>query len=156
MGEDDEIDKKGKEMIDADASTELSSNRTALSFQRTVMSGDRTLMSVIRTSLSLISFGFTIYEVFRSLVSKGAAETNAPRNMGLTLVSLGILMLILGLVNHMQLTRSLQQRRARLFELGIIHHTAKIEISTATAIAFLLLLVGIFAIMRIAFHIGPI
>lgn len=38
-----------------------------LSFQRTRMSADRTLRSVIRTSLALIGFGFTIYNVFRSL-----------------------------------------------------------------------------------------
>ncbi len=143
-------------LIDNDASTELSSNRTALSFQRTVMSGDRTLMSVIRTSLSLISFGFTIYEAFRSFLKNSSLQTDAPRNMGIALVSLGILMLTLGLFNHWQLTRSLRQRRARLFELGIIHHTARIEVSTATAVAFLLLFVGVFAIVRIIFHTGPI
>jgi putative membrane protein len=144
-------------LISDDVSTELSSNRTAMSFQRTVMSGDRTLMSVVRTSLSLISFGFTIYEAFRSLLKETAGgHTEAPRNMGLALISLGILLLLLGLLNHWQLTRSLRERRERLFELGIMHHTAKIQVSSATLVALLLLLVGIFAIVRIALHTGPI
>jgi putative membrane protein len=48
-------------------SVELSARRTGMSFQRTRMSADRTLMSVMRTSLSLISFGFTIYQFFKSV-----------------------------------------------------------------------------------------
>ena len=48
-------------------SVELSSRRTGMSFQRTRLSAERTLMSVIRTSLSLISFGFTIFQVFKSM-----------------------------------------------------------------------------------------
>jgi putative membrane protein len=144
-------------LIDGDAATELSSNRTALSFQRTVMSADRTLMSVVRTSLSLISFGFTIYEAFRSLLKETAGgQSEAPRNMGFALISLGILLLLLGLFNHWQLTRSLRARRQRLFGLGIIHHTATIEVSSATLVALLLLLVGLLAIVRIAFHAGPL
>ena len=34
------------------------------------MSADRTLMSIIRTSLSLISFGFTIFQFFRSCATR--------------------------------------------------------------------------------------
>ena len=59
-------------------SVELSSRRTGMSFQRTRMSADRTLMSVIRTSLSLISFGFTIFQVFRE--ASGRRHAGARRS----------------------------------------------------------------------------
>ena len=144
------------EFINGDPAVELSSNRTAMSFQRTALSTDRTLMSVVRTSLSLISFGFTIYEAFRSLASKVDVPSDAPRRMGISLVSLGIAMLVLGLINHWQLTASLIERRRRLFALGIVHHTAPIRISTTSVVALLLLLLGVAAIARIAFHVGPL
>ena len=74
-----------------------------MSFQRTRMSADRTLMSVIRTSLSLISFGFTIYQVFEKLRDAGTlTHAAAPRNFGITLVLLGIVMLVVGIVYHVQ------------------------------------------------------
>jgi putative membrane protein len=78
-------------------SVELSARRTGMSFQRTRMSADRTLMSVIRTSLSLISFGFTIFQVFGKLRDAGTlTHAAAPRNFGITLVALGIVMLVVG------------------------------------------------------------
>jgi putative membrane protein len=61
------------------------------------MSADRTLMSAIRTSLSLISFGFTIFQAFRSLPKEWAANVvpaNAGRNFGLALVMLGAAVLV--------------------------------------------------------------
>src|ERR1700754_1974113 len=84
-------------------SVELSALRTGMAFQRTRMSADRTLMSVIRTSLSLISFGFTIYQVFEKLRDHNViAHAGAGRNFGTTLVGLGIVMLIGGIVYHLQ------------------------------------------------------
>ena len=84
-------------------SVELSSRRTGMSFQRTRMSADRTLMSVIRTSLSLISFGFTIYQVFEKLRDQNViTHAGAARNFGVTLVALGILMLVGGIIYHLQ------------------------------------------------------
>jgi putative membrane protein len=84
-------------------SVELSSRRTGMSFQRTRMSADRTLMSVIRTSLSLIGFGFTIFQVFEKLRDQAViTHAAAPRNFGIALIALGILMLIGGIVYHLQ------------------------------------------------------
>ncbi len=69
-----------------------------MSFQRTRMSADRTLMSVIRTSLSLISFGFTIFQVFRKLQQANVlAHSVAARNFGIALVLLGIAMQVVGI-----------------------------------------------------------
>src|SRR5262245_27483890 len=90
--------------LSEDISVELSSRRTGMSFQRTRMSADRTLMSVIRTSLSLIGFGFTIFQFFQKLKDAGTlAHAAAPRNFGVALVALGILMLIGGIIYHLKL-----------------------------------------------------
>ena len=92
-------------------SVELSSRRTGMSFQRTRMSADRTLMSIIRTSLSLISFGFTIFQVFEKLRDQSIITHGAPaRNFGVTLVALGILMLVGGIVYHLQFMSELRER----------------------------------------------
>ena len=76
------------------------------------MSADRTLMSVIRTSLSLISFGFTIFQVFEKardhdLITHAAA----PRNFGIALVGLGVLMLVGGIIYHGQFMIELREER---------------------------------------------
>src|SRR5262252_11094942 len=85
------------------ASHELAARQTGMSFQRTRLSGDRTLMSVIRTSLSLIGFGFTIFQFFQKLRDQSIITgAQAPRNFGFALVILGIAMLILGIVYHVQ------------------------------------------------------
>src|SRR5678816_305830 len=93
-----------------DSSTLLSMRRTGMSFQRTRMSADRTLMSVIRTSISLISFGFTIAQFFSKLKQADmlGGSPNAPRNFGLALVWLGIGMLVIGIVYHLQFMRGLR------------------------------------------------
>jgi putative membrane protein len=84
-------------------SVELSARRTGMSFQRTRMSADRTLMSVVRTSLSLIGFGFTIFQFFEKLRDAGTLTHGAaPRHFGVALVALGILMLIGGIIYHVQ------------------------------------------------------
>ena len=95
--------------------TEMSMRRTGMSFQRTRMSDDRTLMSVIRTSLSLIGFGFTIYQAFQKLRDAGAiASAAAPRNFGIALVTLGILMLIIGMARHVKFMRELNATRSAM------------------------------------------
>src|ERR1700728_1073623 len=87
-----------------DVNTELAARRTGMSFQRTRMSADRTLMSVIRTSLSLIGFGFTIAQVFQKLRDQDIiTKAAAPRNFGLALVGLGIVMLVIANVYHVQI-----------------------------------------------------
>src|SRR5262245_62084141 len=87
--------------ISADASVELSARRTGMSFQRTRMSADRTLMSIIRTSLSAISFGFTIFQFFQKLEeSKVLSGARPARNFGATLVTIGVAMLVVGIIYH--------------------------------------------------------
>ena len=93
-------------------SVELSSRRTGMSFQRTRMSADRTLMSVIRTSLSLISFGFTIFQVFTNWLKNPDAPLarEAPRNFGIALVMVGILLLMAGIAYHVRYMTGVARR----------------------------------------------
>jgi putative membrane protein len=86
-----------------DVNIELAARRTGMAFQRTRLAEDRTLMAVIRTALSLIGFGFTIYQFFQRLREQEViARATAPRQFGVALVALGIVMLVLGIDYHVQ------------------------------------------------------
>jgi uncharacterized membrane protein YidH (DUF202 family) len=136
--------------------TEMSMRRTGMSFQRTRMSADRTLMSVIRTSLSLISFGFTIFQVFQKLRDQDLLTNAAPaRNFGMALVALGIGMLVVGIVYHVQFMLGLREERKAMTEEGLIHGESNFPPSMILITAVILLLIGIFAIISMAFQIGP-
>src|SRR5512137_2208855 len=139
-----------------DTATELSARRTGMSFQRTRLSADRTLMSVMRTSLSLISFGFTISQVFAKLheaqVVKSAA---AAHNFGLALVLIGTLMLLLGIVYHLQFMVGLRRERAQMKADGLIHGESAFPVSLTLIVAVALLAIGLFAIASMVFSIGP-
>jgi putative membrane protein len=137
-------------------SVELSSRRTGMSFQRTRMSADRTLMSVIRTSLALIGFGFTIFQFFEKLKDAGTLSgTHAARNFGLALVALGIAMLVLGIVYHVQFMLGLRHERHEMAAQGLIRGESKFPVSLTLITAAVLLLVGIAAIVSMIFDTGP-
>src|SRR5262245_9045210 len=130
-----------------DASTELSSRRTGMSFQRTRMSADRTLMSVIRTSLSLISFGFTIHQVFQKMMDQSHPGMAGPaRNFGVTLVLLGVGMLVLGIVYHLQFMRGLRHERSAMMAAGLVHGESHFPVSMTLITALILLAIGVAAI----------
>jgi putative membrane protein len=137
-------------------SVELSARRTGMSFQRTRMSADRTLMSVIRTSLSLISFGFTIFQVFQKLRDAGTlAHAAAPRNFGVALVALGIVMLIVGIIYHVQFMIGLRNERAAMKADGLIHAESRYPVSFTLVTALILLVIGLAAIFSMVFDVGP-
>jgi putative membrane protein len=137
-------------------SVELSSRRTGMSFQRTRMSADRTLMSVIRTSLSLISFGFTIFQVFEKLRDHNVITHAASgRNFGVALVALGILMLLGGIIYHVQFMVGLRSEREALREAGLVHAQSQFPVSLTLITAGVLLFVGVAAITSMLFRIGP-
>ena len=137
-------------------SVELSSRRTGMSFQRTRLSSDRTLMSVMRTSLSLISFGFTINQVFQKLhESQVVTSAAAARNFGLALVLIGTLMLLLGIVYHLQFMTGLRHERAQMKADGLIHGESAFPVSLTLIVAVALLAIGLFAIASMVFNIGP-
>jgi len=137
-------------------SHELSARQTGMSFQRTRLSADRTLMSVIRTSLSLIGFGFTIYQVFEKLYeSQVLKNARAPRHFGEALVILGICMLVLGIGYHIGFMLDLRRLRKAMRLEGLIHGESQFPASMTLIVAVMLLLVGIFAIGSMVFHVGP-
>jgi len=137
-------------------SVELSSRRTGMSFQRTRMSADRTLMSVIRTSLSLISFGFTIFQVFQKLRDQSIiTHAGASRNFGVTLVGLGILMLIVGIIYHIRFMLGLRDERKAMMADGLVHGESKFPPSFTLITATILLFIGIAAIVSMVFQTGP-
>ena len=140
-----------------DISVELSRRRTGMSFQRTRMSADRTLMSVIRTSLSLISFGFTIFQFFEKLKESSVLKTgtHGPRTFGTTLVWIGIGMLVLGIVYHVQFMIGLRKTREQMHADGLIHAESHFPVSLTLIVAVLLLGLGIFALLSMSFGIGP-
>lgn len=134
--------------------TEMSMRRTGMSIQRTRMSADRTLMSVIRTALSLIAFGFTIYQAFQKLFEAGVLHrAQAPRNFGLTLILLGVLLLAGGVVNHIRFAVELRRTRATMKGSGLIHGESDYPVSITFLTAAGLLLVGLGAVAAIVFDI---
>jgi uncharacterized membrane protein YidH (DUF202 family) len=139
----------------SDERTEMAMRRTGMAIHRTRMAADRTLMAFIRTSLSLIGFGFTINEVFKKAIETGAIHNaQSARNFGLTLIVLGILLLVGGILRHMQFARELRARRQELIEDHLIHGQSSYPISTTLLTAIALLLVGVLAVASIVFDIS--
>lgn len=137
-------------------SVELSARRTGMSFQRTRMSADRTLMSVIRTSLSLIGFGFTIFQFFGKLVESGVLKhAMAAHRFGLALVLLGVGMLIVGIVYHVNFMLGLRRERDQMKADGLVHAESAYPISLTLIVALALLAIGMFALVSMLFGIGP-
>jgi len=139
-----------------DVNTELAARRTGMSFQRTRLAEDRTLMAVIRTSLSLIGFGFTIFQFFQRLREQDVITTAAaPRHFGEALVILGVAMLILGIIYHVQFMFGLRRLRQSMHEEGLIHAETVFPVSLTLITAFLLLVIGVAAILSMEFKVGP-
>jgi putative membrane protein len=139
-----------------DVNTELAARRTGMAFQRTRLAEDRTLMAVIRTSLSLIGFGFTIAQVFQKLREQDViTKAAAPRNFGIALVGLGIVMLVLGIVYHAQFMLGLRRLRESMRAEGLIHGESVFPVSLTLITALILLVIGLAAIMSMVFHVGP-
>jgi putative membrane protein len=136
---------------------ELASRRTGMAFQRTRMSADRTLMAVIRTALSLIGFGFTIYQIFKKLYEANLLRSGgSARNFGAALVLLGVAMVVIGIVYHLQFMASLRRMRAAMVQSGLIHGESGFPVSMTLIVAIILLVIGMTAIVAIVGGEGPL
>lgn len=141
----------------ATSRTEMAKRRTGMAFQRTRMSADRTLMSVIRTSLALISFGFTIFQVFRRLSDQAVLTGAGPAsNFGTALVALGVGMLVIGMIYHVHFMYGLRQELNDMVEADLIHGDKGFPPSLTLITAIILLLIGVAAIVSMVFEIGPL
>jgi len=81
------------------------------SWIRTRLSIERTMMSALRTAVSLIGFGFAIVQFFQRLEQlpgvRAAAYPNAPRDLGLALISCGVLALLIAVWQYLWIIRYL-------------------------------------------------
>jgi|GEM_PF-157180 len=136
--------------------TDLSKHRTGMSIERTRFSADNTLMAVIRTSLSMIGFGFTLQQTFEKLREAGTIhDASAPRNFGVSLIALGILVLCGGIWRHINFGVGLRHKRRVLLEEQLVSPDTEYPFSITLVAAILLLAIGLLAIASIAFNISP-
>ena len=79
---------------------------------RTALSSEQTLMSWVRTSLSLFTFGFSITQFFYYLEQQQEDShfSAGPRRLGISLIGVGILVLILAMVEHVQRLRKMREQ----------------------------------------------
>lgn len=77
---------------------------------RTLLALDRTLLAWIRTSLTLIAFGFTLAKFVHDLIAIGSLhliDAKYPRELGITLMVLGIIGLLAGAIDYWRSARRL-------------------------------------------------
>lgn len=138
------------------ASTELAARRTGMAFQRTRLAADRTLMAVIRTSLSLLSFGFTIHKVFDQLKeAKMIAHAASGRHFGFTLVLIGALVMLMGIVYHSWFMHALREQRRQLRVEGLLHGESPFPPSMTLVAALVLLALGVATALSMIYSVGP-
>jgi putative membrane protein len=151
------MDKASSDPLFPDSpSTELATRRTGLAFQRTRLAAERTLMAVIRTSLSLISFGFTIHKVFEGLKDGNVITgSSAGRNFGSTLVVIGLMVLLAGVLYHVWFMVALRHERKALKKQGLVHGESPFPPSMTLFAATLLLVLGTVTAAGMVYGIGP-
>lgn len=156
MSSDDAKESAG-ELLAGNPSLQMGARRTGMAYQRTRLSAERTLMSVIRTSLSLIGFGFTIFQVFSSAqsLSQASIGANAPRNFSTALVAMGIGMLVVGIVYHINFMLALRADREEGIAAAQIRGISPYPVSMTLVVACALLLLGILAISSMVFDLHP-
>jgi putative membrane protein len=115
--------------------------RVVAALVRTAFSSEQTLMSWMRTALSLFTFGFTITQFFYYLEeTRPDVDLSAgPRRLGIALVTAGLAVLLLALVEHVR-------RIQRLQKLGLPDDT---EIGLPIGSTVALLLTGVVALVTI-------
>ena len=94
----------------------------------------------------MIGFGFTFYKFLQYLQQEGAAplmRLQGPRNLGLTLIGLGVVSLALATVHYW------------LFMKRVGASDGKSPVTVTLAVASVVALVGLFAVMNVLFAIGP-
>ena len=120
-----------------------------LAKQRNRDAAERTLMSWIRTCLSLISFGFGLDKIIAA-IDRAATSGDVQAQRGVQLVAAGFVLTgILAMVGA-----TIQYRR----ELRRLHHNDyvyrdKPQLAAATAV--LITLIGVVALLLVAFGPGP-
>jgi putative membrane protein len=116
------------------------SDATSLAVDRTRLAFERTTMAWVRTATSLISFGFSVYKFFQ-VAEKGdvSGRLIGPREFALIMISIGILSLLIGTVQHIFSMR------------GMRHHYvgAKVPRSLAVLVGALVSVLGVLALITV-------
>lgn len=114
---------------------------------RTAFSSERSLMAWMRTSVSLYSFGFTITKFVDYLERQGEGSqfSEGPRQLGLALICMGLLVLVLAVVEHMR-------RLAKMTQLGL-PPISRFPLPVVAAVA--LFAVGVATLIGIACNWSP-
>ena len=106
---------------------------------RTAFSSEQTLMSWMRTSVSLFTFGFSIAQFFHYLgdQQEGAQLSAGPRRLGLSLISLGILALVLAMVEHVHRLRTMQEHGLQRFTQYLLPLGSAVTLLVIGIVAFI-------------------
>ena len=64
-------------------------------------------------------------------------------------------MLVLGIIYHVQFMLGLRHLRESMREEGLIHGESVFPVSLTLITALILLIIGVAAIISMAFHVGP-
>jgi len=84
---------------------------TTLAFERTRIAYERTMMAWVRTATSFIGFGFAVYKFFQIEMQRTPTIPMliSPRAFGIILICMGLVMLLLGMVEHRRDMRALRK-----------------------------------------------
>jgi putative membrane protein len=130
--------------VPARSATDLAQDRTDLALDRTLMAADRTLMAWVRTALSMISFGFTIYKFLQTMRTDASEmPVEGPRRLGLALISLGLVSLVLAWLEYVAHLKRLGRPRGDAFR--------HLSLWVAGCVG----LIGLLALLNLAFRVGP-
>jgi len=121
---------------------------------RTRLALERTIMSWLRTAVALIGFGFAIVEYFDRLQqgpeTRAALLPEAPKYLGLALISCGILALVISLWQYFWTVCYLWGEPYR----PIAGVTKEGMQSPVIAVALLLIVIGLFAFVAVLLRLG--